>query len=113
MQAAVPNGSSQYAFPIVKGFMRLNKVYITFSTEASADVTTFSSPLGGAANQASNETCSWWVTVGSERYPAFDVTNIQESMYRLRQMHPGTLHLDTYACTPTRALSRVCPWSEC
>jgi hypothetical protein len=97
MQAAVPNGSSQYTLPIVRGFTRLNKVYITFSTEASADVTTFSSPLAGAANQASNDTFSWWVTVGSERYPAFDVTSIQESMYQLRHMHPGPLHIETYA----------------
>jgi hypothetical protein len=102
MQAAIPNGSSQYTFPVVRGFTRLNRVYVTFSTEASADVGTFSSPLGGVANQASNDTFSWWVTVGSERYPAFDVSSQQESMYRLRQMHPGPLHIDTYAYSNSR-----------
>jgi hypothetical protein len=105
MQAAVPNGSSQYTLPIVRGFTHLNKVYITFSTEASADVTTFSSPLAGAANQSSNDTFSWWVTVGSERYPAFDVTSVQESMYRLRHMHPGPLHIDTYAYSNSRLVT--------
>jgi hypothetical protein len=101
-QAAIPNGSSQYSLPVVRGFTRLTKFYLTFSTEASADVGTFSSPLGGVANQASNDTFSWWVTVGSERYPAFDVTSQQESMYRLRQMHPGPPHIDTYAYSNNR-----------
>jgi hypothetical protein len=112
MQAAIPNGSSQHSLPIVRGFTRLNKVYITFSTEASADVTTFSSPLGGAINNTSNDTFSWWVTVGSERYPSFDVTSMQESMYRLRQMHPGALHISTSEFSNNRmvtglALERV------
>jgi hypothetical protein len=102
MQAAIPNGSSQYSLPIVRGFTRLNKVYITFSTQATADVTTFSSPLGGAANQSSNDTFSWWVTVGSERHPAFDVASQQESLFRLRQMHPGPLHIDTAAYSTSR-----------
>jgi hypothetical protein len=102
MQAAVPNGSSQYSLPIVRGFTRLNKVYVTFSTNALADVKTFSSPLGGAIHNTSTDTFSWWVTVGSERYPSFDVTSMQESMYRLRQMHPGPLHIDTYEYSNSR-----------
>jgi hypothetical protein len=107
MQAAIPNGSSHYAFPIVRGFTRLNRVYITFSTEASADVTTFSSPLGGAANQSSNDTFAWWVTVGSERYPSFDVTSQQESLYRLHMMHLGPLHIDTVAYSNSGQRARV------
>jgi hypothetical protein len=105
MQAAIPNGSSQYSLPIVRGFTRSNKAYITFSTNASADVTTFSSPLGGALNNTSTDTFSWWVTVGSERYPSFDVTSMQESMYRLRQMHPGALHISTYEYSNNRFIT--------
>jgi hypothetical protein len=96
LQAAIPTGSSLYALPIVRGFTRLKKVFISFNTAAGDPITNFACPLGGADNVASNDTFEWYFQVGSERFPNFNVTSLQESFYRLRQMQPGPLHLDTY-----------------
>jgi hypothetical protein len=97
MQASIPVGSSLYSFPVVRGFTRLNKIYISFNTAAGNETVNFACPLGGADNIQDNDNFSWYLQCGSERFPSFDVTSLQESFYRLRQMHPGALHLDTYS----------------
>jgi hypothetical protein len=95
VQASIPGGSSLYSLPIARGFTRLNKVLISFKTAAGKESTNFEAPLNNQANTAANDVFSWYLMLGSERFPSFDVTSLQESFYRLRQTMPGQLALDT------------------
>ena len=105
LQASIPSGSTQYTFPIVRGFTRLNKVYFSFNTLSGSPIVNFGNPLNGGNNVADEDTFSWYAQVGSERFPSFDVTSMQESYYRLRQMHPGPISIHTFWYSDTRFIS--------
>ena len=61
--------------------------------------------MAGANNVSDEDTFSWYAQVGSERFPSFDVTSMQESYYRLRQMHPGPLSLHAYNYSDIRFIT--------
>jgi hypothetical protein len=82
--ASVPGGSSLFTLPIARGFTRLSAIYVTFTDGANKFVNHFYCPLGDEANTEINDQFSYNFTIGSERWPQFDCTSIQESAYRLR-----------------------------
>lgn len=94
--AAVPNGSSLYTLPVVRGFTRLSAVYITFTDNGAGTkfVNRFLNPsTNGGANTAENDDLEWYIQIGAERWPSFSCTSNQESYYRMRlatQAHLGT-----------------------
>jgi hypothetical protein len=100
--AAIPIGSSQYSFPIVRGFTRLQTIYVSFHDDDAHGkfVTRFYSPLDGEENLSSTDNMEYYFQVGSERFPQFSVDSHQESFYRLRMaqlIHQGS---DSFSITP-------------
>jgi len=105
IRATVPAGSNLYSLPIVRGFTRLSTVYISFFIENTGKWTrTFASPMlrGDLAspNTTQDDDTEWWLTIGGERFPEFNVECHKESYHRLRVaqlMHQGT---DSCSITP-------------
>jgi hypothetical protein len=102
--SAIPIGSSQYSFPIVRGFTRLQTIYVSFhDNDAQGKFTTrFYSPLDGEENLSATDNMEYYFQVGSDRYPQFSVDSHQESFYRLRLaqlIHQGS---DSFSITPAQ-----------
>jgi len=112
IRATVPAGSNLYSLPIVRGFTRLSTVYVSFYIASTGKWTqTFTSPMlrsdNPVANTNANDDTEWWLTIGSERFPEFNVDSHQESFHRLRVaqlMHQGT---DSFSITPLQYQSRA------
>ena len=102
--SAIPIGSSQYSFPIVMCFTRLQTIYVTFHDNDAQGkfVTRLYSPLDGEENLSSTDNMEYYFQVGSERFPQFSVDSHQESFYRLRLaqlIHQGS---DSFSITPAQ-----------
>lgn len=85
--APIPS-TNRFSFPIARGFSRLKAVFVTFYDADAGNskwVTRFLSPLAGQNNTEANDTFTWNITLGSQRWPAFDCESHQESYYRMRQ----------------------------
>jgi hypothetical protein len=71
----------------------LSTVYVTFYDLTGKWISNFYCPLKAKPNIEEEDDVSWNITVGSERWPSFDCTSVQESAYRLRlatAAHLGT-----------------------
>jgi hypothetical protein len=97
VKASVPTGSSLYTLPIARGFTRLSAIYVTFSDGANKWVNHFFCPMSGEANTTVNDQVSYNFTIGSDRWPQFDVESIQESAYRLRLTTAAHLGNDIFS----------------
>ena len=89
VQAAVPNDSKLYSLAIARGFTRLTHIFVSFWDGAGKEVTRFYSPLDTKANTAAEDTMTYNLTIGSDRFPNFDNESVGESFYRLRQALMG------------------------
>jgi hypothetical protein len=95
IRATVPAGSTIFSLPIARGFSRLSTVYFSFWDSTGKYVNRFVSTVRASTNSdntTGTDTTSWNLTIGSERYPEFDVNSVQESWYRLclaQLMHAG------------------------
>ena len=85
----------QYTLPINRGFSRLSTVYWSFISEDGKESTEFFHPMfrlnnpaaldsGLVPNTTDNDTFSWNIQCGSDRYPQFDSDSVSESFHRLR-----------------------------
>ena len=110
--AAVPNGSTLYSLPIVRGFTRLSAVYCTFMDAAPTGTSKFvnrfinPSTLTGA-NTVENDDLEWYIQIGASRWPSFSCSSDQESYYRLQmatmaQLGTNTLSISPYDFTKTK-----------
>jgi hypothetical protein len=93
VKTSVPAGASLFSFPIARGFTRLSAIYVTFHDGAGKFVNRFYSPLEGQANITVNDDLEWGISIGSEKYPVFNIDSHQESFYRLRMtqlIHAGS-----------------------
>jgi hypothetical protein len=106
VRATIPTGSTMYSLPIARGFTRLSTCYFTFyaTNGGGSWVNYFTAPLthevGNTDNTTDTDQCSWNITIGSDRYPEFDVSSVQESWYRLslaQLMHTGS---KTFSISP-------------
>jgi hypothetical protein len=97
VKASVPTGSSLYTLPIARGFTRLSAIYVTFSNGANKWVNHFFCPLGNEPNTTVEDRVSYNFTIGSDRWPQFDVESIQESAYRLRLTSSAHLGNDIFS----------------
>jgi hypothetical protein len=97
VKASVPTGSSLYTLPIARGFTRLSAIYVTFSDGANKWVNHFYCPMSGDPNTTINDQVSYNFTIGSDRWPQFDVESIQESAYRLRLTTAAHLGNDIFS----------------
>ena len=100
--ASVPSGSSLYSLPIARGFSRLSTIYVTFYDGAAGAntkwVNRFICPnVAGESNTEVTDALSWNVTIGSERWPQFDCTSVQECAYRLRLATTAHLGNDLFS----------------
>ena len=95
--ASVPTGSSLYTLPIARGFTRLSAIYVTFTDGANKFVNHFYCPMSGEPNTTVEDQVSYNFTIGSERWPQFDVESIQESAYRLRLTTAAHLGNDIFS----------------
>jgi len=103
--AAVPNGSSLYSLPIVRGFTRLSAVYVTFMDGAPTGTSKFNNRFfnpatNGGANTVENDDLEWYIQIGSERWPSFSCTSNQESYYRLQMCTAAHLGTTTLSISP-------------
>jgi hypothetical protein len=95
VRATVPAGSTLFSLPIARGFSRLSSVYFTFWDSTGKYMNRFNSTVRASANSDNTtalDQTTWNITIGSERYPEFDVSSVQESWYRLglaQLMHQG------------------------
>ena len=94
IKAAITDGS-YFSLPITRGFTRLSTIYFTFIDDGTKkECTNFVHPaLNGADPNVDADPFEWWVTVGADRYPQFNVDSCQEAFYRLRLanlVHTGT-----------------------
>jgi hypothetical protein len=75
-----------FSLPIARGFSRLSTVYFSFWDSQGKHVNRFVSTVRASTNSdntTGTDATSWNLTIGSERYPEFDVSSVQESWYRL------------------------------
>ena len=95
IKSAITN-HTYFSLPINRGFTRLSTIYFSFiddGTQKEAVYYPNASLAGNALSDTSVDTFEWWVTIGAERYPQFNVDSTQEAFYRLRLaslMHNGT-----------------------
>ena len=85
--APIPS-TARFSFPIARGFTRLEAVFASFYDADAGNskwVNRFLSPMFGDTNTEANDTFTWNITLGSQRWPAFDCESHQESFYRMRQ----------------------------
>ena len=95
--ASVPGGSSLFTLPIARGFTRLSAIYVTFTDGANKFVNHFYCPMGDEPNTEINDQVSYNFQIGSDRFPQFDCTSIQESAYRLRLTTAAHLGNDIFS----------------
>ena len=100
--ASVPAGSSLYSLPIARGFSRLSTIYVTFYDGVTGTNTKWTNRficpnVAGESNTEINDAMSWNITIGSERWPQFDCTSVQECAYRLRLATTAHLGNDLFS----------------
>ena len=101
----------QYTLPINKGFSRLSTVYWSFISEDGKESTESFHPMfqlndparvdsGLVPNITDNDTFSWNIQCGSDRYPQFSVDSHQECFYRLRLARQISQGTDSLSISP-------------
>ena len=99
VKTAIPAATSLFSFPIARGFTRLSAIYCTFYKDGKW-ANDFHAPLAAQTNIAANDDFEYNITLGSERFPSFNVDSVQEAFYRLRLTqltHQGT---DSFSISP-------------
>jgi hypothetical protein len=85
IKAAITNSTS-YQLAIMRGYSKL--ACLSFSLFLSRpnkkECVTFDSPLAGAAPNSTNDNFSYWVSLGSSRWPTMDCTGVAEAWMRTR-----------------------------
>jgi hypothetical protein len=99
LKASVPTGSSLFTLPIARGFTRLSTIYVTFSDGANKWVNHFFCPMANDPNTTVNDAMEYNITIGSDRWPAFNCESIQETAYRLRLATSAHLGNDVFSIT--------------
>ncbi len=84
LKASVLAGSSLFTLPIIRGFTRLSTVYVTFSDGANKWIKQFFCLMADEANTTVTDRMEYNITIGSDRWPAFNCERIQGTAYRLR-----------------------------
>ena len=104
VKAAITDGS-YFSLPITRGFTRLSTIYFSFIDDGTdKEAISYPHPKlhDQSANDSSLDTFEFWVTVGADRYPQFNVDSTQEAWYRLRvanMIHQGT---DSFSITSSQ-----------
>ena len=99
VKTAIPTGATLFTFPIARGFTRLSAIYCTLYKDGKW-INQYYSPMAGLANTSDLDTTEYNITLGSERFPSFNVDSHQEAFYRLRLTqltHQGT---DSFSISP-------------
>ena len=90
---ATVTSKDQFSLPINRGFTRLATCYFSFTKAGEKENSYFYHPLEGAVPTDALDALKYNLTLGSDRYPSFDVDCVQVQYYRLRLaslMHTGT-----------------------
>ena len=99
VRASVAAGTSLFTLPIARGFTRLSTIYVTFSDGANKFVNHFYCPMANEANTTNDDVMEYNITIGSDRWPAFNCESIQETAYRLRLATTAHLGHDIFSIT--------------
>ncbi len=88
-----------FTLPIARAFTRLFTVYVTFSDGAIKWINPFYCPMGDAANTTVNDRMEYNITIGSDRWPAFNCESVLKTAYRLRLAPSAHLGNDIFSIT--------------